>query len=138
MGVKLNYVDAQAAEVNNRDEAPLRCLWTSEASAMVDRIEAYQVWSFWRKRAAVPRESSDTQRYVRGLFWVGRNMGVFGLPHHAARTVELARASSTQRKLGIMVFDLAVSVSGWRSAASLVEMRRHSDCRHFDERSADA
>jgi len=120
-GATLQYVDSFVAETRNHGEARLCHQWKSDPAAMHDRLDAHLIVLAMAKSAGIAKDAPEMRRYVRNLFWLARVAGSAGMPSHARRLLDAARAEVTGAGLDLMCFSAATRVLGWRVASRLAE-----------------
>lgn len=121
LNVSLHYVDEFIAVTRNHDGARLCHLWMSDTNAMRDRVSAYVAVFEHAKKAGIPRESSEMQKFSRSLFWMARNAGSYGLAKEARQLFDLAQALSIEPGRDFQLFGLATRLLGWKLSSRLAE-----------------
>jgi glycosyltransferase involved in cell wall biosynthesis len=115
LGVALAYVDEVVAE--HRDHADGRLSRGSGADPvrLRDRAAAHALIAAHARRAGVPLDAPEFQRFARELFHIARQCGGAGLPDEAKRLAALARGIAPSAD--IRIYELAARIVGWRQAA---------------------
>jgi glycosyltransferase involved in cell wall biosynthesis len=115
LGTRLAYVDAVVAEHRDHDDGRLSRGSGADPARLRDRSNAHELITAHARRAGVPNDAPEFQRFARELFHLARQCGAAGLPEEAKRLLMLARSISSSADLRI--YQLAASVVGWRSIA---------------------
>ena len=121
LGLWLHYDDVYVAETRNHGEPRLAHCWRTDDNALRDMANAYVAVGALAQRAGVEPAAPEMQRFARSLFWMARRVGARGLSVEARTVLDLARTLSTTGRWQLALFDLAVSVAGWRGTSVWAE-----------------
>ena len=121
LGLRLHYDDVYVAETRNHGEARLAHRWKTDDNALRDMAIAYLAVGTHAQRAGVEPSAPEMQRFARSLFWMARRVGARGLSVEARQLLDLARTLTTSGRWRLRLFDLAVSVAGWRGTSEWAE-----------------
>jgi len=121
VGIKLQYCNEFIAEYVNHSGDRLCHAWMTNPNAMRDRISAYIAVLAHAKKAGVPRESPEMQKFARSLFWMARNAGSYGLPKEANELFVLARDLTINPGRDFKIFSIATKILGWKISCRLAE-----------------
>ncbi|MBV8545797.1 MAG: glycosyltransferase family 2 protein [Acidobacteria bacterium] len=124
LGVRLAYVDEVVAEHRDHSDGRLSRGSGADPARLRDRAAAHELIASHARRAGVPNDAPEFQRFARELFHLARQCGASGLSGEAKRLLTLARAISPSADMRI--YQVAARVVGWRNAgraASWIERR---------------
>jgi glycosyltransferase involved in cell wall biosynthesis len=115
LGVELAYVDEVVAEHRDHEEGRLSRGSGADPVRLRDRAAAHALIASHARRAGVPSDAPEFQRFARELFHLARQCGGAGLADEAKRLAALARGISPAAD--IRIYEWAARVVGWRPAA---------------------
>lgn len=124
LGTTLAYVDEVVAEHRDHSDGRLSRGSGADPARLRDRARAHELIAGHARRAGVPIEAPEFQRFARELFHIARQCGAAGLSDEAKRLTALARTISSSADMRI--YQLAARVVGWRRAgraAAWIERR---------------
>jgi glycosyltransferase involved in cell wall biosynthesis len=124
LGTRLAYVDEVVAEHRDHSDGRLSRGSGADPARLRDRARAHELIASHARRAGVPIEAPEFQRFARELFHIARQCGAAGLSDEAKRLVVLARSIAPSADMRI--YELAARLAGWRfagRAAAWIERR---------------
>jgi len=114
LGTRLAFVDEVVAEHRDHDDGRLSRGSGADPARLRDRAAAHELIASHARRAGVPIESPEFQRFGREVFHLGRQCGAADLTAESKRLVSLARSISPSAD--VRIYQLAARVFGWRHA----------------------
>jgi glycosyltransferase involved in cell wall biosynthesis len=125
-GIRLHHCEEYVAEYVIHGSHRLSHAWMNDASAMRDRLHAYDAIAEHARHADVDLAGAEAQRFARTLFAMAREAGAHGHTVEARRLMRRARefTASTGRRVELALYRGAAAVMGWAAVARLAGLFR--------------